>query len=82
MMKVDGLSITCTPRLYSISPEFVIVLYYGECGMRALFVRVRMSGVGGIFSENTKYNNSFSLMFHITVPNPLGSAALARAGTR
>ena len=36
---------------------------------------------GALFSENRKYNH-FSLMLDVTVTNPLGPSALARAGTR
>ncbi|CAN0540996.1 unnamed protein product, partial [Laminaria digitata] len=36
---------------------------------------------GALYRENRKYN-SHSLMFDVTVTNPLGPTALARAGTR
>ena len=36
---------------------------------------------GALFSENRKYNH-FSLMLDVTVTNPLGPSALARAGFR
>lgn len=34
-----------------------------------------------LFSDHIKYN-SFSLMFHVSLANPLDPTSLARAGTR